>query len=326
MTAFDPLWVPLITHYDQSAQPRLDRARTEDHLRHITPQVRQYLIAGTTGDGWEMSDRVLADWLDFAQTSRVLTPAHKLLFGAFGATTEAVIERARAIERAVEARPLAATYGGLTLCAPVSAGAEQAEIADHFRRILSATTSPIAVYQLPQVVHCEIAPDTFAEIAGSTSRVTLFKDTSGADAVARSAVAAGSARLLRGAEGDYAAQLKPRGAYDGWLLSSANGFARQLRSIADLVANGQWEAAAAESEALTALVEALFAAAEGLPSGNPFSNANRAVDHVFAQGARWRDAPARLVSGEDLPEPFLARIESLLQGAGFDTSQGYRGR
>ena len=331
MTAFDPLWVPLITHYDQSPQPRLDRARTEDHLRHITPQVRQYLVAGTTGDGWEMSDRVLADWLDFAQTSRVLTPAHKLLFGAFGTTTEAVIERARAIERAVEAGPLAATYAGLTLCAPVSADAGasddgQAEIADHFRRILSATTSPVAIYQLPQVVHCEIAPRTFAEIAGSTSRVVLFKDTSGADAVVRSAADTGNARLLRGAEGDYAAHLKPKGAYDGWLLSTANGFAGPLRAIADRAAGGDWEAAAAESEALTVLVEALFAAAEGLPSGNLFSNANRAVDHIFAYGARWRAAPARLVSGDELPESFLSRIADLLQGAGFDTAQGYRRR
>lgn len=326
MKAFDPLWVPLLTHYDRSPQPRLDPARTADHLRHITPHVRQYLIAGTTGDGWELSDSLLEDWLDFAQRSPALTSEHKLLFGAFGATTEAVIERAQAIERAVEAKPLAATYAGLTVCAPVSADAGQDRIADHFRRILSATTSPLALYQLPQVVHCEIAPRTFAELAGSTSRIVLFKDTSGGDKVARSEVPAGGARLLRGAEGDYASHLKPKGLYDGWLLSTANGFGGQLRAVADQAASGQWQRAVESSAALTALVERLFAAAEGLPSGNPFSNANRAVDHIFAYGSRWRDEPARLISGEDLPESFLSRVEGLLQESGWAAREGYRRR
>jgi len=323
MTTFDPLWVPVLTHYSSATEPRLDRERTADHLRHITPHVRQYLIAGTTGDGWEMSDAVLTDWIELAQRPGILTPDHSVLFGAFGATTEAVIERAQRIERAISATPLSAHYAGLTLCPPVSKDATQTEIADHFRSILSATTSPIAIYQLPQVVHCEIAPETFSEIAEASSRVTLFKDTSGGDNVAESGVSTGSARLLRGAEGDYAAHLKPNGSYDGWLLSTANGLAPQLRAIADMVAQGDHAKATAASGDLASLVTSLFAAADGLPSGNPFSNANRAVDHIMAYSADWRDMPARLVSGDTLPEAFLASIEALLAAAGIETGKGY---
>lgn len=322
MTDFDPLWVPVLTHYDATPERRLDRERTAAHLSHIAPHVRQYLIAGTTGDGWEMSDRTLTDWIDLAQTPGILTGDQTVLFGAFGNSTEAVIERARMIERAIEAKPLAATYAGLTLCAPVSKTATQDEIAEHFRRVLAATTSPIAIYQLPQVVHCEIAPDTLAALADS-DRITLFKDTSGEDRVATSGVSTGTAKLLRGAEGDYAAQMKPNGAYDGWLLSTANGLAPQLRSIANKVASGDRTGATAESDALSTLVFSLFAAAEGLPSGNPFSNANRAVDHILACGSGWRNTPARIASGETLPEDFLAAMETRLTDAGINTEAGY---
>lgn len=324
MTDFDPLWVPVLTHYDATPERRLDRERTAAHLSHIAPYVRQYLIAGTTGDGWEMSDQTLADWIDLAQTPGVLTKDQTVLFGAFGDTTDAVIERAQMIERTIAAKPLAASYAGLTVCAPVSKDATQDEIAEHFRRILAATTSPIAIYQLPQVVHCEIAPDTFAMLAGS-ERITLFKDTSGEDRVAKSGVSTGTAKLLRGAEGDYAAHVKkPDGAYDGWLLSTANGLAPQLRAIADKSAAGDWKEAATASDALTKLVASLFAAADGLPFGNPFSNSNRAVDHILAYGTDFRNVPAMTASGETLPDAFLSAIEALLKEAGIETTTGYR--
>jgi dihydrodipicolinate synthase/N-acetylneuraminate lyase len=322
MTDFDPLWVPVLTHYEATPKRRLDRARTAEHLAHIAPYVRQYLIAGTTGDGWEMSDETLADWIDFTQTPGILTQDQTVLFGAFGDTTDAVIARAQMIEQALDAKPLAARYAGLTLCAPVSKTATQGEIADHFHRILAATTSPIAIYQLPQVVHCEIAPETFAALAAS-DRVTLFKDTSGADKVAASGVSTGSARLLRGAEGDYAAQMKPNGKYDGWLLSTANSLAQQLRAIADKVASGDQQSATTDSKTVSKLVVSLFAAAEGLPHGNPFSNANRAVDHILAYGQGWRNASATIASGPALPEDFLASIEALLNDAGLATNAGY---
>jgi len=323
MTDFDPLWVPVLTHYDSTSQHRLDRNRTAAHLSHIAPYVRQYLIAGTTGDGWEMSDQTLADWIDLAQTPGILSKYQTVLFGAFGDTTDAVIERAQMIERAIEAQPLAASYAGLTLCAPVSETATQDEIAEHFQRIIAATTSPVAIYQLPQVVHCEIAPETFADLAASYPRITLFKDTSGEDRVATSDVSTGTAKLLRGAEGGYAARMKPHGAYDGWLLSTANGLAPQLRLIAEKVAHGDQAAAMTGSESLSKLVESLFAAADGLPSGNPFSNANRAVDHILAYGADRKSVPARIASGEALPDNFLDMIEALLADAGLNTRDGY---
>jgi len=48
------LWCPLLTHY--TADGSLDRARMEAHLAHLAPRVKGYLIPGSTGDGWEMSE------------------------------------------------------------------------------------------------------------------------------------------------------------------------------------------------------------------------------------------------------------------------------
>lgn len=325
---FDPLWVPVLTHY--TADGRLDRPRTAAHLAHISPHVRQFLLGGTTGDGWDFGPDVLQDWLALAADPAVLGPEHAVLIGAFGAGTADVVAAAQRIEQTIEAQPLTARLAGLTVCAPVDPDASQAAIAQHFRQILAATRAPLAIYQLPQVVGCAIAPQTFAELAAESERITLFKDTSGEDTVARAGLATGKARLLRGAEGEYAAHLKPAGAYDGWLLSTANGFAVQLRGIAEDVAAGRQDDAAAACETLTHLVEALFTEtgrwADALPSGNPFSNVNRAVDHVMAYGGDYEAAPARLVSGDSLPVAFLHAVHGLLRRAGLAPSLGYLAR
>ena len=322
MQVFDPLWVPVLTHYDDDAG--LDTARTASHLRHLTPSVRQYLVAGTTGDGWEMSDAVLTDWLDVLRDPATVSPQHQVLIGAFAATTDAVIARARHLEACIAERPLVAGFAGLTICAPVDAQASQDAIAEHIEAILAATSSPIAVYQLPQITGCEIAPETFARLAQAHPRIVLFKDTSGTDQVVRALHQAGAVCWLRGAEGDYQQHLKPLGLYDGFLLSTANGFAPQLRKIINDVAAGASAQAVTQSAQLTQLVQALFAHAADCQIANPFANVNRAVDHVFAYGKAWHAAPLPvLVNGERLPREFLAGVAERLEQAGFAIDTGY---
>ena len=314
MANFDPLWVPLIGHY--TAPGVLDAGRIRRHIGAVAPDVRQYLIAGTTGDGWAMNDDTLRQWLTIASDAATIGPAQSFIVGTFGDDADAVIARAAMIEAHFAAHPSAGRFAGLTLCAPRRPGAGQAEILAHFRAILSATRAPIAIYQLPQITGCEIAPETFATLATEHDRIFLFKDTSGGDAVANAGLPTGKAQLLRGAEGDYARHLKPAGKYDGWLLSTANGFAPTLRQIAN---TGDETLSAA----LTALVTTLFAAAAQL-GGNAFADANRAVDHVRAYGAAWRGAPAPLrIDGSALPGDFLARVAAALEQSGETLAGGY---
>ena len=48
------LWCPLITHYDRDGA--IDQPRVAAHLRHLAPHVKGFLVPGSTGDGWELSD------------------------------------------------------------------------------------------------------------------------------------------------------------------------------------------------------------------------------------------------------------------------------
>ena len=322
MQTFDPLWVPVLTHYDHDTN--LDLERTISHWCHLRPNVRQYLVAGTTGDGWNMSDNTLMSWLNLLSDPIAVDTCDRVLIGAFAATTDAVIERAHRIEAHINEHPLAADFVGLTICTPVDAQADQRAIADHIRAILAATNSPVAVYQLPQVTGCEIAPETFAKLAQENPRIMLFKDTSGTDRVVNQAQPVGTVHYLRGAEGNYHQHLKPQGLYDGYLLSTANGFAKQLRTIINAIEMGDTTQAGLLGTQLTQLVNVLFSDADDRQIANPFANVNRAVDHIFAYGRDWGDAALpMLANGRCLDREFLSGVTLRLKQAGLVIENNY---
>jgi dihydrodipicolinate synthase/N-acetylneuraminate lyase len=114
---------------------------------------------------------------------------------------------------------------------------------------------PMAIYQLPQVTLNEIGPDLAADLSQRYQNFIFFKDTSGSDVVARSGKDLAGVFAARGAEGDYARWLKAAGGpYDGFLLSSANCFARELHQIVDDVLAGRLEAARQLSQRVAAAI------------------------------------------------------------------------
>jgi dihydrodipicolinate synthase/N-acetylneuraminate lyase len=300
-----------LTHYRRQGQAvEIDPDRIAAHVSFIRPWVRQFLLAGSTGDGWEMSLEQLLVLVRL--TGRPdLFQGTRFLVGALRPTTEGVIEWARAVESTLgDMKTPAGEYCGLAVCPPVDADASQSDIIRHYERVLAETRSEIAVYQLPQVTHCSIEPETMRTLAANP-RVTMFKDTSGKDAVALSGFT--GPRLVRGAEGDYVDMLQPTGLYQGWLLSTGNAFGSPLRRMLDLLEAGRREEAQAVSRVLTVAVNEMFAAAAKLPFGNPFSNANRAADHLWAYGAGWEKAPAPLaISGNELPRELLEAASDLI--------------
>jgi 4-hydroxy-tetrahydrodipicolinate synthase len=304
--AADALWVPLLTHYRGTGPVAVDPARMAAHVAHLRPHVRQFLLAGSTGDGWELSVRQLLELARLSRNRAVFDREARLLFGLLRGTTDEVILWAGALEQNfLDEGPPAGELLGYAVCPPIDAAAGQDTIRRHYERVLEATTRPIAVYELPQVTGCSIAPETLRAIA-EDPRVVLFKDTGGVDAVARAGAVA-QVVMLRGAEGGYVEALKPMGPYDGWLLSTANVFGREFRQILRLRDAGQADAARQLSDTLARQVAALFESAGSLPFGNAFSNANRAGDHILAWGAAWREAPPPLtVSGNPLPGALLA--------------------
>lgn len=321
--SLDPLWVPLLTHYDRVRPGEIDSARMKAHVGALRGHVRQFLIAGSTGDGWEIGESAYRDLVRLSLDPGTFGLETHLLFGALRPTTGEVVERIAILEEMLGAEPpQVARVAGVTVCPPVDPAATQAEILDHYAQVFAATTLPVAVYQLPQVTGCVLEPRTVLDLVRS-GRVAMFKDSSGSDAVAAAGAALGAV-ALRGAEGNYAEALRPAGVYDGWLLSTGNAFAGCLQEIAASLRTDDKAAATALSANLTRVVERVFNAAQQVGFGNAFSNANRACDHVLAWGARWRDADLPLsVSGAPLPLILLEEAELAMSNVQNVLARGY---
>ncbi|NDW04545.1 dihydrodipicolinate synthase family protein [Jiella pacifica] len=317
----DGLWVPILTHYSGERPGAVDIERTIAHLGAIRSSVRQIMLAGSTGDGWDIDAAGFDALIDLAAREEVLDLDLSILFGALCPTTEEVVARLRRLEERLRAEPaLSERCKGVVVCPPVDAAATQESIEAHYDAVMAESTLPIAVYQLPQVTGCVLAPQTLAKLSRSP-RVTMFKDSSGADAVADSGLDFGTVWMVRGAEGGYAEALKPVGPYDGWLLSTGNAVAPHLREILRLRDAGHAAAAGELSDRLSIAIAAAFEAAQGEPGANAFSNANRAMDHIQAHGSAWREQPLpRKVDGNVLSLEVVEKVERVitpfLDGAG----------
>lgn len=308
-----PLWCPLLTHYRDDGS--LDHARITAHLRHLAPHVGGFLIPGSTGDGWEMSDAEIRELLALAQEQAAKLGLHLLI----GVLKTAAADAQRFIQATQPGH-----FTGFTVCPPKGKDLPQETIRDALAGVLELGF-PTALYQLPQVTQNEMSPETLADLAACFPNFILFKDTSGADRVANSGLDFGGVFLVRGAEGGYANWLKSGGGpYDGFLLSTANCFGRELHQIIELLKAGQRDEAERLSDRLSAVVKEIFALVAGLPDGNAFANANKAMDHFFAHGPRAASVnPPRLHAGSRLPVEVIRQAGAVLERHDFLPATGY---
>ncbi|PYI85541.1 MAG: dihydrodipicolinate synthase family protein, partial [Verrucomicrobia bacterium] len=187
------------------------------------------------------------------------------------------------------------------------------------------TGLPVSLYQLPQITQNEMAPELVASLAARFGNFFLFKDTSGADHVALSGKDFGGVFLVRGAEGDYVRWLTSAGGpYHGFLLSTANCLAHELHQMIEELAANRIDAARQRSARITSLVNDVFRIVTGLPHGNAFANANKAMDHFFAFGPKACDvAPPRLHAGSRLPLEVTRATGEALSRHGLMPAKGY---
>ena len=322
------LWCPLLTHYDDAG--RIDLPRIGRQLDFLAPSVRGFLVPGSTGDGWQLSDdetqQLLAGVVGMAVERRlalligVLKPTGAAMHEAMARTLRWLLQRAGTDDPLVALR--AASVVGFTFCAPHGAALPQPEIADALDGLL-ATGLPASLYQLPQVTGNEIAAETVRTLADRHPNLLMLKDTSGVDRVADTGLDA--LFLVRGAEGNYSRHLKLGGGrYDGFLLSTANGFGPQLAELIEHLRAGRQDAADALSARLEGAVNEVFAAAAPLPYGNAFTNANKAIDHYMAHGpSAGGVTPPRLHSGERLPAELIATTGAALGRHALMPARGY---
>ena len=333
------LWCPLLTHYrDENATPDLTRIKA--HLAHLSPFVKAFLAPGSTGDGWEMSaglQRELVHALLEIAEELELWIMIGVLRTEPGAAREAMLEMTsellggrtpddpRACARALAERRVC----GFTVTPPRGAALTERQIHAELAAVAELGL-PVAFYQLPQITENEISPRSLAALAAGYPNFYLFKDTSGHDRVAQAAQDGEQEYenlfLVRGAELGYAAWHRGTGGpYHGFLLSTANCFASPFTEMLTALKAGDAPNAKALSDRVSAVAQELFDAAGELPYGNPFSNANRAIDHVFAHGAERAGAipPPFTISGNRLPPELIATAAESLRRNGFPVEHGY---
>ena len=327
------LWCPTITHF--SAPGEVDGMRTRRHLSTLKDRVRGLLVPGSTGEGWDMSDEDILAVLDACLDSAAEN-GQSVLVGVLKTTADEVLAtmertasylmgRTGATKAAAALR--AAGVVGFTVCPPAGESLSQDSIRRDLARVLAAGY-PTALYQLPQVTHNEMSPETVAGLAEEFPNFFLFKDTSGRDAVAESGVNLGGVFMVRGAEGSYSRWPKAAGgSYDGFLLSTANAFAPELERVLLLLDKGDRREADGLSSALEGAVGELFELAAGFPAGNAFASANKLVDHLRAWGpaAGHRPMPM-LYGGTRLPEAWVAKAADILERHGLPLREAYLGR
>lgn len=324
------LWCPLLTHY--KADGSLDTARIRAHLRHLQPHVGGILAPGSTGDGWEMQRDEETRLVEFLRNECARLEVF-LMVGVLRTEASASRDAIQAwLQRFASAEPtasgattaaLARGVCGFALTAPKGADLTQDTIHAELEAA-AALGAPLALYQLPQITQNEFSQETFEAIVARYSNVFMLKDTSGRDAVAESGVHRDGVFMVRGAEGAYDRWVAPGGGYDGYLLSTANCFAPELHRIIELSSAGAAEEARALSARVEAVVEPVFAAAAKLDFGNPFANANKAIDHHLAHGdvAAARDLPMTH-SGRRLPRKLVHLAGDLLRQNGLAVAVGY---
>ena len=327
------LWCPPLTHYDERGG--IDRERMAAHLRHLSGYLTGFLVPGSTGDGWDLTLRERRQVLEVALEQAQKLKGHVLIGVLKAKASQAVAQIredvawliTRTGQRDAQDALRAARVCGFTVCPPRGGSLSQDAISKALASILELDL-PTALYQLPQVTQNEFSPAVAAELAQRFPNFLLFKDSSGADRVVQSGEDLGGVFTMRGGEGDYARWLKTTGGpYDGFLLGSANCFARELRQVIEHLSSRRVKPAQELSKRLTSAVRAVMKLVAGLPGGNAFAQANKAMDHFFAYGIRAADAaPPRLHSGQRLPVAVISEVERILAREDLLPARGYLDR
>ncbi len=324
------LWCPPITHYDRHGG--IDRARTEAHLNRIAPHVGGLLLAGSTGDGWDLPHALHRETVALglaAAGSRSLSVLVGVLRPNAREASREIIRMARELTGAAEglsATSLLSVRGicGFTVCPSVGVERDPEALSDGLRALFR-TGVPLALYQLPQVTGYELTPLQVSNLALEYSNFVFFIDSSGRDTVASHQPPPEDVFLLRGSEGNYSRWLSISGGpYHGLLLSSANCFARELASIMENLKKGRIEEARGMSARITLLMIDLFEVVAGMTVGNPFANANKATDHFMAFGPKAESTePPQLTGGAVMPREIVRLTGDILERHGFLPQKGY---
>jgi dihydrodipicolinate synthase/N-acetylneuraminate lyase len=323
------LWCPPLTHYTKDGT--IDIERMDAHLRFMSSHVKGYLVFGTTGDGWDLTEGEKRELLDFF-IAKGKSLGIRMLVGSLQYDAKAVREDISRTLQFIKDRTGASSDAdamalsnvlGFAVCPPRGKELSQRLIEESYASVFEMRL-PIAVYQLPQVTQNEASPEVLASLAARFPNFLLFKDTSGNDRAVLSGALPGKVYCVRGMEGDYARWLDPGTLYDGFLLSMANCMPVDLDRMIGLHLSGKRTEALALSDHIAAVKTELHEVVSDIIAGNKFTNSVKAMDHILAWGTRALDAlPPRLHAGVSLSREHISKALGVLARRGIRIEKGY---
>ncbi|MDM4770677.1 4-hydroxy-tetrahydrodipicolinate synthase [Solimonas sp. SE-A11] len=168
MTAFQGIWIPLVTPFRENRPDLAAMQRLAEHLLH--QGVDGLIVCGTTGEPATLSEeeqeRVLAAVLE---VTRGRCP---VVFGLAGHDTAAMQARLRELEP----QPLA----GWLISAPYYTRPSQEGIRRHFEALAGATERPILLYNIPYRSGIAMETGTLGALA-QHPRIVGIKQSAGND-------------------------------------------------------------------------------------------------------------------------------------------------
>lgn len=324
------LFCPLLTHYNTDGS--IDFTRMSLHINSLHPYVTSFLVPGSTGDGWELSFEQYTELMTFWLEKYKQGIPFALLVGLLQTKPEAIERNMEYFISICAKNKVDITlsggedsfFKGFVLCAPKGKDVTSEQMQLHLEAFLTKDY-PFILYQLPQVTQNNISPELVSYFAHTYPNFYMMKDSGGEDRVVTASMDYQEVLFVRGAEGSYCKWLKQNGgSYDGFLLSTANVFARELSQMITRIGNHQNREAADISARITQATTSIFGYAAELPFGNPFTNSNKLIDHINAYGSPWkRHTFPRSHSGHVFEESLLEKTEKALKHNTLFPKRGY---
>ena len=319
---FQPkLFVPPITHYKFKhsipSETEIDFERNTYHLKYMLDSVDGFLINGSTGDGWELTNNDQISIINNALKSinKANNKFKPILIGALRYTTKDVDQYIQQLitEYAkidlLNANNDQSPFIGFVVCPPSNIDDQNIIFQELDGLFTKYKEYPFIIYQLPQITKNEIESNTLDELINKHSNIIMFKDSSTIDNICKSGKSLNGVIAVKGSEGYYLDNLLTTkygvSSFHGLLLSTANNYPKILqsmliKSVVDLKIKENYdiETAFSISNKITFLSNETFNYVSKYKFNNPFSNSARIVDFFMAHG---RNACKDAISAKKFP-------------------------
>ena len=205
---------------------------------------------------------------------------------------------------------------GFTVCPPQGDDLTQEQISRRWKRCCSCSIRRRCTSCLKSP-KTKSRPPTFLQLVERYPNLYLLKDTSGQDWIARAGSIPVACFWSAGPRAVTAAgSNRPEGLMTDCCSARQTTSLRSWPKSSDWWTPGSVNRPTPSPTASSSVVSRCFEIVAGVPLGNPFTNANKLLDHVLAYGAEAvRQPPPMLHGGTRLPRELIEPVDDGSAGA-----------